>query len=150
MAKLLFFVLAVFMALVSGFPDFKGLFTAPAKLTRPGNLVTLPPQDFQALGSQKVQIQFGPFTVGNEAANGQNVQDLQDATRPCFGSCYIYRHRAFLTYTNGTEANINSGSMLRRSFISTTSRIDSVCTQMNELVFISANEKLPYDLGVNG
>ncbi|KAK8018155.1 hypothetical protein PG991_007345 [Apiospora marii] len=150
MAKLLFCALAVVMTLVSGLPAFKGSSTAPARFASPGNLFPLPPQDFQTLGSQRVQVQFGPFTVGNEAINGQSVQNLQDATRPCVGSCYIYRHRAFLTYTNGAEANVNSGSMLKRSFISTTARTDSVCNQVNEQAFFSANERLPYDLGVNG
>ncbi|KAK8053556.1 hypothetical protein PG996_012857 [Apiospora saccharicola] len=150
MAKFLFVIFTAFVALVSGLPTLWSSFTAPAKFKNPGILVALPPQDFQALGSQKVQIQFGPFAVGNEAANGQNVQDLQDATRPCTGLCYIYRHRAFLNYVNGSEANINGGSVLKRSFISTTARQDSVCAENNELAFLSANERLPYDLGVNG
>lgn len=150
MAKLLFCILVAFMALVSGLPVLKGSSTAPARYANPGIVTSFPPQDFQALGSQKVQVQFGPYGVGNQASTGQVVLDLQDATRPCTGSCYIYRHRAFLLYANGTEANVNSGSLLKRSFISTTARTDSVCNQLYEQAFLSANERLPYDLGIDG
>ncbi|KAK8069396.1 hypothetical protein PG994_006012 [Apiospora phragmitis] len=150
MAMLLFLLIAAFMALVAGIPDLKDPSAAPVKVTSPGQVTYFPPQNFQSLGSQKVQIQFGPFTVGNQSPGGVFALDLKDATRPCSGSCYIYKHRVFLTYTNGQEAHINTGAKLQRSFISTTARKDSVCTSQNELAFLSANERLPYDLGRNG
>ncbi|KAK8044985.1 hypothetical protein PG993_005009 [Apiospora rasikravindrae] len=150
MAKLLFLLLAAFMALVSGLPALQNPLAAPVKVASPGVVTPLPPQYFQSFGSQKVQITFGPFTVGNESPNGIYVKELPDATKPCTGSCYIYTHRAVLTYVNGTEAHINTGSMLKRSFISTNGRKDSVCTSQNEIAFLSANERLTYDLSRNG
>ncbi|KAK7943127.1 uncharacterized protein PG986_012240 [Apiospora aurea] len=150
MAKLRFLLLAAFMALVSGIPALRNPFAAPKKVTSPGVVTPFPPQYFQSYGSQKVQITFGPFTVGNEAVSGKYTKELPDATKPCTGSCYIYSHRAVLTYLNGTEAHVNTRSMLKRSFISTNGRMDSVCPYDNEVAFISANERLEYNLSRNG
>ncbi|KAK8120146.1 hypothetical protein PG999_004266 [Apiospora kogelbergensis] len=140
------------MGLALGLPVLEARSAAPIKVTSPGTVTPFPPQNFQNYGSQKVQVEYGPFTVSSQAKSpsGYSVQSLPDAQRPCTGSCYIYRQRVFLTYTNGTAAYINSGAKLLRSYISTTARMDSVCPQLYEQSFISADERLPYDLGANG
>ncbi|KAK6850732.1 hypothetical protein PG987_000366 [Apiospora arundinis] len=152
MGDLLFLVLAALMGLAMGLPVLGGRSAAPVKVTSPGTVTPFPPTYFQNFGSQKVQVEYGPFTVGNQAQTtaGYSVQSLPDAQKPCTGSCYIYKHRAFLTYTNGTEAHVSNGDMLLRSYISTQARMDSVCPQVYEQTFHSANERLPYDLSANG
>ncbi|KAF2105087.1 hypothetical protein NA57DRAFT_51866 [Rhizodiscina lignyota] len=123
-----------------------------ADIQNPENLIQLQPQFFTDLGSKRVQIKYGPFTVPGSGTNN-GMKDFVDekATKPC-DDCLITYMRAGLQYPDGANANANTGMWLHHVVLLDTAVPDTVCPKdrkgrpVPNRFFASGNERTAMDL----
>lgn len=113
--------------------------------------IVLEPQFFQSFKSQRVKVNYGPFSIPSiKHHNGMRTIKSRIAS-PC-QNCLITWMQAGLEYTDGSIADANSGMWLHHTIFSLLNREDIVCpeNQLGERFFASGNERTPFDLSSSG
>jgi hypothetical protein len=139
-----------------------GLDKPPNDPSLPAVIQPLPAQFFPEAGSKRVKVRYGPYTSRSVLSGGIELKLLNepgmsdtgeyDATKPCTDCMLTYMH-AGLEYSNGTDANIDSGMWLHHMvfFNNGPGRQDTVCPgNKDERFFSSGNERSPTDMTNNG
>ena len=83
--------------------------------------------------------------------NGMADYYIDNAHMPC-KDCLITWMQAGLEYSNGTDANTNTGLWLHHMGLSNYGRPDAVCDRYwgGERFFASGNERTAVDISMNG
>ncbi|MFD0773647.1 hypothetical protein ACFQZ2_06870 [Streptomonospora algeriensis] len=97
-------------------------------------------------------VRYGPYTVpaagggdsgGEHGGHGQQTGIALDAAKPC-EDCLVTGFDPNLTYTDGTDANVDDGAMMHHFVLFDSSEDDAVCPG-SQRVFSSGNERVASD-----
>ena len=123
---------------------------ATEKRDTTSNITSEQAQFFQHLGSKRVSIDYGPYTVPPRSQmDGMKSFTTPSVQMPCT-DCLITFMQADLHYPNGTKANTNTGLWLHHTVLANTAAQDLVCAGSPQRMFASGNERTPFDFCVNG
>ncbi|KAF1988726.1 hypothetical protein K402DRAFT_391439 [Aulographum hederae CBS 113979] len=105
--------------------------------------------------SKRIKIRYGPYQLPSiddvglgtilSGEKGTLSTMAVNMKKPCDGKCGLLSAQASLEYTNGTEANVDTGSWLHHVVQAATGegKSDGVCGYPVERFFSSGNERTP-------
>lgn len=101
----------------------------------------------------KASTRYGPFVLPPASMGGEAHYNriLQNVAKPC-SDCYIVSMRPDMVYTDGSRANLDTGSMLHHAVWTRPSIPDSTCSRNSAIgslgvrFFASGNERTAMEL----
>lgn len=115
------------------------------------NVKYLDSEFFQEFKSKRVQIRYGPFNVPQSSIDGGMRHFMtQDFVPPC-ADCLITWMQAALEYSDGSQANANTGLWLHHTLLINTKEHDTLeCSKSGQRFFASGNERTVADICLSG
>ena len=130
----------------------EALLTFSSERSSVQNVTSTAPQFFTDLGSKRVQVNYGPFSVPNmNIDNGMRQYTMGPVEIGC-KNCTITYLQGGLEYPNGTYANANTSLWLHHVVLYNLNNLDTVCgaNVPGERFFASGNERSPLSICTNG
>ncbi|KAK0672081.1 hypothetical protein QBC41DRAFT_383457 [Cercophora samala] len=110
---------------------------------------SLEPRFFPELGSQRLQISYGPFTTPPSQENNGHSTTYFRTNPPCY-DCYLTAIKATLQHPNGTPANTNTSLWLHHVVLMNLARSSTTCLDGAEIIFASGNERTEANISLDG
>ncbi|KAL2136080.1 hypothetical protein VTI74DRAFT_5486 [Chaetomium olivicolor] len=110
--------------------------------------VTIEPRFFTHLDTQRLNINYGPFTVPPKTQNG-GLKNFYLQTSPPCRDCLLTHIEASLVDPNGSPINIKTDLILHHLLVTNLERDSVTCPLLAEPIYSTGNELAEANISLN-